>query len=85
MGTVYVRRLDDDVVGRLKRRAALNNRSLESEARHILEQAAEDGMAEKTRSFAALAKRLRRKTDEAPQTPAQVLIKEDRDSGHGPA
>ena len=85
MGTVYVRRLDDDVVGRLKRRAAGNNRSLESEARHILEQAAEDGTAEKTRSFAALTKRLRGKTSKAPQTPAQVLIREDRDSGHGPA
>ena len=85
MGTVYVRRLNDDVVGRLKRRAAGNNRSLESEARHILEQAAEDGMAEKTRSFAALAKRLRRKTGRVPQTPAEVLIREDRDSGHRPA
>ncbi len=85
MGTVYVRRLDDDVVGRLKRRAAGNNRSLESEARHILEQAAEDGMAEKTQTFAALAKRLRGRTGHVRQTPAEVLIREDRDSGHGPA
>ena len=61
MGTVYVRRLDDDVVRRLKRRATDNKRSLESEARHILEQAAEDGMAEKTQTFAALAKRPARK------------------------
>lgn len=85
MGTVYVRRLDDDVVRRLKRRAADNNRSLESEARHILERAAEDGMTERTRSFAALAKHLRGKTGDVPQTPAEVLVREDRDSGHGPA
>ena len=85
MGTVNVRRLDDEVVGRLKRRAAENNRSLESEARHILEQAARDGMAEKVRTFRALAKSLREQTEDQPQTPSHVLIREDRDSGHGSA
>ena len=40
MATVNVRQLDDHVVQRLKRRAAANNRSLESEARHILSAAA---------------------------------------------
>ena len=51
MGTVHVRRFDDQVVERLKLRAAANNRSRESEARRILEQAAEDDMAEKARSL----------------------------------
>ena len=41
MATVNVRRLDDDVVRRLKRRAAENNRSLESKVRHILEREAQ--------------------------------------------
>lgn len=82
MATVHVRRLDDEVVKRLKRRAADNNRSLESEARHILEQAASDDMAEKTRAFLDLSRRLRKLTAGRPQTPSHILIREDRDSGH---
>ena len=85
MGTVHVRRLDDHVVARLKLRAAANNRSLESEARHILEQAAQDDLAEKVRSFRDLSERLRRETGSIPQTPSYVLIGEDRTSGHGDA
>ena len=84
MGTVHVRRLDDEVVERLKRRAAENNRSLEGEARHILKQAAEDGMSERARRFGASIKRLRGRTWDHPQTPSHVLIREDRDGGHGP-
>ena len=82
MGTVHVRRLDDEVVRRLKRRAAANNRSLESEARHILEQAAGDDMAERTKTFRDLSRRLRRQTAGLPQTPSHVLVREDRDGGH---
>ncbi len=82
MGTINVRRLDDEVVNRLKRRAAENNRSLESEARHILEQAVGDGMAEKTRAFRDLSLKLRRQNGGLSQTPTHVLIREDRDSGH---
>ena len=82
MATINVRQLDDDVVERLKRRAALNDRSLESEARHILKDAAEDDMAGKRASFLAMADRLRRKTDGRRHTPAEVLIREDRDHGH---
>ena len=84
MATVSVRRLDDEVVRRLKRRAVENNRSLESEARHILEQAAEGGTVEKVTTFRALAEGLRKKTNNRPQTPSHILIREDRDNGHGP-
>ena len=42
MTTVLIRQLDDQVIKRLEQRAAGNNRSLESEVRHILEQAAGD-------------------------------------------
>ena len=42
MATINVRRLDEEVVRRLKRRAAENNRSLESEVRPILQCASED-------------------------------------------
>ena len=83
MATVNVRRLEDEVVRRLKRRAAENSRSLEGEARHILEEAAGDDMQRKIRDFRSLAKRLREQTSPLPQTPAHVLIREDRDRGHG--
>ena len=40
MGQLIVRKLDDGVKERLRRRAKLNGRSLEAEAREILENAA---------------------------------------------
>ena len=82
MVTINVRRLDEDVVNRLKRRASLNNRSLEGEARHILECAANDDMAEKRAAFGEAMKRLRPLTEGRKHTPAEVLIREDRDHGH---
>ena len=82
MGTVHVRRLDDDVVKRLKLRAAANNRSLEGEARHILEQAAVYSVDEKVGAFRAMSERFRKETGEVYQTPSDVLIREDRESGH---
>ena len=84
MAIVLIRQLDDEVVRRLEQRAAGNNRSLESEVRHILEQAAGDDMEEKTRAFRELSKRLyEQQTGDRPQTSSHVLIREDRDSGHG--
>ncbi len=82
MVTINVRRLDDDVVDRLKQRAARNNRSLEGEARHILQCAADDDMAAKRAAFRETMKRLRPLTEGRKHTPAEVLIREDRDHGH---
>ena len=82
MAAINIRQLDDNVVGRLKHRASLNNRSLESEVRHILECAAEDYMAVRRASFLAVSDRLRRKTEGRAHTPAEVLIRENRDHGH---
>ena len=76
MATINVRQLDDDAVNRLKRRALLNNRSLEGEARHILECAAADGMTTKRAAFMAASDRLRQKTRGRKQTPAEVLIRD---------
>ena len=67
---------------RLKRRAIENNRSLEGKVRHVLARAVEDDMAAKRASFRALAARLRRGTEERAQTPSEVLIRVDRNSGH---
>lgn len=81
MATVNVRRLDEEVVARLKRRASDNNRSLESEVRHLLERAVEDDRHAKRHAFQELASRLRARTEGAPQTPSEVLIREDRNRG----
>lgn len=82
MSTINVRQLDDEVVRCLKRRAAGNNRSLEGEVRHILEHAVRDDLRAKRDSFRALTARLRRGSEGRTQTPSEVLIREDRDSGH---
>ena len=82
MAAIKVRQLDDNVVRRLEHRASLNNRSLESEVRHILECAARDDVAAKRSSFLAASDRLRRKTEERAHTPAEVLVREDRDHEH---
>ncbi len=90
MASVHIRRLNDEVVARLKRQAAINNRSLEGEMRHILEQAvggAED-RAEKTRRFLESIRKLDAEIDWdslPPQTPSEVLIREARDAGYGPS
>ena len=82
MVTINVRRLEEDVVNRLRRRVALNNRSLEGEARHILECAADNEMAAKRAAFGEAMKRLRPLTEGRKHTPAEVLIRQDRDHGH---
>ena len=82
MATINVRRLDDEVVARLRRRATENKRSLEGEVRHILEMAARDDMEMRRLEFRVLSAELRRKTAGRPRTPAEVLIREDRDFGH---
>ena len=82
MATINVRQLNDVVVLRLKRRAADNNRSLEGEARQILEDAVRDDAPGRRQSFLALAAKLRRETEGGPQTPSEFLIREDRETGH---
>ncbi len=82
MATINVRQLDDDVVNRLKWRASLNNRSLEGEVRNILERFADDDMTTKRTAFLAASDLLRQKTKGRKQTPAEVLIREDRNRGH---
>ena len=82
MATINVRGLDDEVVKRLTTRAADNNRSLEDEARQILVQAAEYSVEEKVMAFRAMSERFRKETGEVSQTPSDVLIREDRESGH---
>ena len=73
---LQVRNLEDDLVARLKRRAARHGRSMEAEHREILRQALS---AEAEPSFRELAAKLRELTPHMPQTPAEILQREGRD------
>jgi antitoxin FitA len=66
-GNLHVRNLDDDLITRLKRRAARHGRSTEAEHREILRQAL---AAEVEPSFDTLAAELRRLTKGRKHTPS---------------
>jgi len=74
-GSLSVRNLDDDLIVRLKRRAARHGRAAEAEDREILRQAL-TGEAEP--SFDDLAAELRKLTRGRRHTPAEVLLREGR-------
>ena len=75
-GNLHVRNLDDELIARLKRRAARHGRSAEAEHREILRQA----LASETEpDFEALAAELRRITSGRKQTPSELLLREGRD------
>lgn len=76
-GNLHVRNLDDDLIARLKRRAARHGRSTEAEHREILRQvlAGED----EPPSFDKLAAELRKLTKRRTQTPSELLLREGRD------
>ena len=76
MGSLSVRNLDDDVLTRLKRRAAKHGRSAEAEARAILQQAV---AGDADPGFEELAARLRALTSGRVHTPAEILQREGRD------
>jgi len=75
-GNLHVRNLDDDLIAKLKRRAARHGRSAEAEHREILRLALE---SEVEPSFDKLAADLRRLTKGRKQTPSEALLREGRD------
>jgi len=75
-GNLHVRNLDDDLIVRLKRRAARHGRSTEAEHREILRQALVD---ENQPSFDKLAEDLRKLTKRRKQTPSEILLRDGRD------
>lgn len=75
-GSLHVRNLDDDLIARLKRRAARHGRSAEAEHREILRTAL---VGDDDRSFAKLAAEFRERTKGRDQTPSEVLQRESRD------
>lgn len=74
-GNLHVRNLDDDLIVRLKRRAARHGRSAEAEHREILRQALS---ADLEPSFDELAAKLRKMSKGRKHTPAETLMREGR-------
>lgn len=75
--SLHVRNLDEELIVRLKRRAARHGRSAEAEHREILRQAL---MAEPEATFDDLAAELRKLTGEREQTPSELLLREAREA-----
>lgn len=72
---LHVRNLDEELVARLKERAAKHGRSAEAEHREILKQALG---GESDSSFDDLAAELRKLTSSRKQTPSEKLQREGR-------
>lgn len=75
-GSLHVRNLEDEIITRLKRRAARHGRSAEAEHREILRQAL---AGEIEPSFDELAAKLRELTKARRHTPAEALMREGRE------
>jgi plasmid stability protein len=76
MASLSVRNLDDDLLGRLKRRAARRGHSAEAEVRDILRQTLS---TEAEIGFDDLAAQLRALTAKRIHTPAEDLLREGRE------
>jgi plasmid stability protein len=76
MPSLHVRNVDDELIRRLKRRAARHGRSAEAEHREILRRALE---RESLTSFEELAAEIRKLTETRNHTPSEVLVRETRD------
>ena len=77
MASLSVRNLDDDLVARLKLRAARHGHSAEAEVREILRQTLSSETLEL--SFEELAAELRALTSGRRHTPSETLQREGRD------
>jgi plasmid stability protein len=74
MGQLLLRNVDDDLIRRLKERAAMHGRSAEAEHREILERALRSGRD----SFVERAAHWRRVTAGRETTDSAELIRADR-------
>jgi plasmid stability protein len=76
VASLSIRNLDDELLSRLKRRAARHGRSAEAEVRDILRRAL---LSEAGSDFDELAAELRALTAGRRHTPAEDLLRESRD------
>lgn len=75
MASLSIRNLDDDLLARLKRRAARHGHSAEAEVRAILRHTLS---GEQDIGFEDLAAQLRKLTVQRRHTPAEDLVRESR-------
>lgn len=75
MASLHVRNVDDEIVRKLKERAARNGRSAEAEHRAILSEM----LGSERPDFDELAARLRELTKGRVHTPSEILLREGRD------
>ena len=78
MGVVTIRRLDDEVIERLRKRAKAAGRSLEEEIRTIL---ARESTRPSPQEVTARLERLRKEGPALPEGTGVRLIRELRDGG----
>jgi plasmid stability protein len=76
---VLVRNIDDDILERLKTRAAGNGRSLQAELKLILEASARKDKKLSFKEFIEHTAKLRTATAQRPQTDSAELLREDRE------
>lgn len=76
MANLLVRNLDEELIERLRVRAAENGRSVEAEHREILKRALEDA---RDLTFEEISARLLAATAGRKHTPSEVLVRESRD------
>ncbi len=73
MGQLTVRKVDDEIIRRLKIRAAEHGRSAEAEHREILKQALAQEEKTSAEAFWALADRLRKEGPKVPGDSADII------------
>lgn len=81
MPDVLIRNVDPERLGRLKRLAAANRRSMQAEAARIFEEAIDREVGQA--AWWDEAARLRELTKGTDQTDSAELLREDRDSDRG--
>ncbi len=78
MGQVLIRNLDDDVIDDYREAARSGGRSLEAELRELVTRMRPRSAAQ-IADLQERARRIRAMTPNVPQTPSEVLVREDRD------
>jgi antitoxin FitA len=79
MGRILIRNLDDDLIADYREAAERNNRSLEAEVRLALQQMRPRKPLDREQLLAKLAKIRAMTPPGVKQTPAEQLVREDRD------
>jgi plasmid stability protein len=78
MGQVLIRNLEDEILADYREAAARNDRSLEAELREALRRM-RPLSARRTEQIRSDLAAIRAMTPPVPQTPAEQLVREDRD------